>query len=55
MRRLLKRSATGRGLDAVGAVEDGAEAVGPESWIPVHHYSCSGNGVESPVLSAPCG
>lgn len=46
---------TGPGLAAVGAVESGGEAVGLASWVLVHAYSCSGNGVESVVLSAPRG
>jgi hypothetical protein len=46
---------TGPGLDAIGAVESGGEAIGLASWILAHPYRCSGNGVESPAFSAPCG
>lgn len=46
-------NATGPGLDAVGSVEGGGEAVGPASWILVHANSCSEHGVESPDFSAP--
>ena len=48
-------NATGPVLDAVGAVGGGGKAVGPASWIFVHAFSCSGNGVESPALLARCG
>ena len=48
-------NATGPGLDAVASVEGGGEAIGSASRILVHANSCSGNGVESPAPSAPCG